>query len=292
MKWLQRLFGKGQEETQAKRDGPGGVVPAVAIVCNAFITFDGAESLNGFAGQILQAQWPGIALQRDAQIEIASGFTGDEAAAKAKLTGLLEQAMRAAGVQQRQFNLEFFRAQSPAMTVWCMAAVRPGQAQTASGEETYFTGLIQGHLLRLKTAAPELALFVDEYFGNEQLQGIAQVAVEKMKLTLADGKQHSNVFWQKAVIYHVSTLPVEMGQAQGWFVRQFGGYTKLLEQGWQSAPAQTPDCSVWCHIIYGRTGKGAWVHMAICSIKESAPISATIMPIEFLTPEERRLLKL
>jgi hypothetical protein len=151
-----------------------------------------------------------------------------------------------------------------------------------------FIATLNDHLQRVRASVPQLAPFLEQYFDDATIAAIAPTVVEKMKLTQSDGKQHSTVLNQGAVVYHISTLPVDMEQAKDWFVRSSGGYTKLLEKAQNSVLSQRTDCSVWCHIIYGWAKKGSWIHMAICPIRQSAPINVTIMPIEFLTSEERR----
>ena len=77
-----------------------------------------------------------------------------------------------------------------------------------------------------------------------------------------------------------------MGQAKEWFGRTAGGYTKFLGDVWDSLLPKTT-ASVWCHVIYGSSAGRTWVHMAVCAVRQPAPVGIMVMPIEFLTPEER-----
>lgn len=106
---------------------PAGRVPAVALLCDAYISFDTDEALNGWAKQVLQSKWPGIELNAEAQIEAAMGFTGDPEAAKAELERLLKQAMATAGADREPYQARFFssRSEMPPTKVWCMAAIKP-----------------------------------------------------------------------------------------------------------------------------------------------------------------------
>jgi len=104
----------------------GGNMPAVALVCDAFMTFDGDEALNGFATKALQSKWPGLTLDRQAQVEGAMGFTGSEDEAKALLKDLLQRAVSTVGLERAQYDVEFLSVQieMPPAKVWCMVAVR------------------------------------------------------------------------------------------------------------------------------------------------------------------------
>lgn len=163
---------------------------------------------------------------------------------------------------------------------------------SSAGSREYFAHLIDNHLQKLRRNAPGLESFLNEYFGEDAVANLAQMVAEKMRITQSDGQQHSSAFWRQPVFYQSSTLPVEMNQAKDWFVSRFGSYTKFIEGVWNSGQFQGADCSIWCHIICGGTKRQYWVHIAICSVKETAPISAAIMPIEFLTSEERQQLGL
>lgn len=152
-----------------------------------------------------------------------------------------------------------------------------------------FIGNLNHHLQRVRRDMPTLISFLDQYFGPDQIAMLAPIAVEKMNLTLSDGQEHSFAIFHAPVCYQICTLPLAMNEARDWFVRRYGGYTKLLERSWNVPHFQGSGCTVLCHIVYGWTRKGTWVHMAICPVDKSAPINTMIVPIEFLTPEERRV---
>jgi Tfp pilus assembly protein PilF len=143
------------------------------------------------------------------------------------------------------------------------------------------------HLQRIRTNYPELDAFVSQYFGDADVAKIATAAAGKLRLTQADGGQHSTVLERGEVVYHITTLPVDMGQAKEWFGRTAGGYTKFLGDVWDSLLPKTT-ASVWCHVIYGSSAGRTWVHMAVCAVRKAAPIGVMVMPVELLTPEERK----
>ncbi len=180
-----------------------------------------------------------------------------------------------------------------------MEACRASQA--GQGEDETQTGPASGpvagdggelarvltrHLQRIRTNYPELDTFLDQYFGDADVARIASAAADKLDLTLADGEQHSTVLERGEVVYHITTLPVDMGQAMEWFGRTAGGYTKFLGDVWDSLLPKTT-ASVWCHVIYGSSAGQTWVHMAVCAVRKPAPIGVMVMPVELLTPEER-----
>lgn len=151
----------------------------------------------------------------------------------------------------------------------------------------HFIELLSNHLQRLRAAFPKAFPFLDKYFGSERIASLAPGAVEKMRLTQSDGEQHSFAIYEQAVYCQVSTLPLELDELVDWFVHRYGGYFRFLERMW-NAPLFPKDCSIFCHIIYGGTRSGTWLSMAICPVKVPAATETMVLPVEFLTPEERR----
>ena len=303
MSFLKNLFGKWKQspaQTQARPEGKLATgkedmqVYAVALVTDLWMMFDSDETQNNWVAKVLYAKWEGVKLPPKAQIEVEVGFKGSDNEAKTKLGQMLQQAVATANLEPHKYEKEFFSVHSEApipTKVWCMTAVKP-QIQKGTDDIARFVGTLDDHLQRMKAAAPQLAPFLDQYFSDTIVAAIAPTAVEKMRLTQSDGKQHSSILAREAVVYHISTLPVDMDKAKDWFLSSSGSYTKLLERAQNSMMSQGTDCSVWCHIIYGWSKKGSWVHMAIIPVKQSAPINVRIWPIEFLTSDERQTLGL
>lgn len=104
----------------------GAEIPAVAVACDAFITFDSDEALRGFATKALRARWPGLELDRHAQVEGAMGFSGSDDEATTMLKGLLQRAADSADLDRTQYAIVCYSLQLevPPAKVWCMAAVR------------------------------------------------------------------------------------------------------------------------------------------------------------------------
>ena len=162
-----------------------------------------------------------------------------------------------------------------------------GPASGSVGEDSgELARVLNSHLQRIRTNYPELDAFLDQYFGDADVAKIAAAAGDKLDLTLTDGEQHSTVLERGEVVYHITTLPVDMGQAREWFGRAAGGYTTFLGDVWDSLLPKTT-ASVWCHVIYGSSAGQIWVHMAMCAVRQPAPIGVLVMPVELLTPEER-----
>lgn len=302
MSFLKSLFGKGKqrptqthtisESKQGKSDADVQVV-AVALVSDMFMMFDSDDTLNKWVANILHLKWPGLKLPPKTHIEAAMGFKGGDDQVRVKLTQMLQQVIARTNLDEHKYVQESFSAHSelPPTRIWGVALVNPSQFEMTD-DAVHFIQTFNNHLQRLRTASPQLRAFLDQYFGEAGITEIASAAADKMRLTNADGKQHSTVLSRGIAVYHITTLPVDMSQAKDWFIRASGGYTKLLENAWNSLLPQVTDCSVWCHIIYGSSKRGTWVHMAICPVRQPAPINATIMPIEFLTSEERQRLGL
>ena len=98
---------------------PGGPVPkpwkkvqAVALVCDAFITFDSDEAIRGFATKILQSKWVAIELDPKAEVEAAMGFAGSDEKAATELRDLLKRAMATRGVERDPYEVASFTARA------------------------------------------------------------------------------------------------------------------------------------------------------------------------------------
>lgn len=100
-------------------------IPAVALVCDAFMMFDSDEALNTFATRIVQSKWPGLQLGRRTHVEGATGFSGGDEEARPVLDDLLTRAADAAGLERADYDVTYFtaRSETPATKVWCMAAI-------------------------------------------------------------------------------------------------------------------------------------------------------------------------
>lgn len=114
------LFGK-------RTTAVGGKVPAVALVCDTYLAFDGDKALRGWATGVLRSKWPGVEVDRHAQVETVMGFDGGDDEAREQLESLLSQAMATAGADRAHYEVTFFttRSEVPPSKVWCMAAVKP-----------------------------------------------------------------------------------------------------------------------------------------------------------------------
>ena len=104
-----------------------GTVPAVALLCDAYIGFDGDDALRGFAAGVLRSRSPQLELGPNAPVEAATGFNGSDDDARTELNGLLARAMATAGADVRRHELIFFTARSdvPPATVWCLVPGAP-----------------------------------------------------------------------------------------------------------------------------------------------------------------------
>jgi hypothetical protein len=161
-----------------------------------------------------------------------------------------------------------------------------------------FRGMFNNYLQRMRVDLPKFASFLDQYFGPDEIDMLALIAAEKMSLTQSDGEEHSYVFntRQKTVsagnpvCYQICTLPVAMDEARDWFVRNYGGYLNLLGRSCEAPYFKNAGCTVLCHIVWGTNRRGTYfVQMAILPAGESPPIKNMLFPLEFLTPQERRV---
>jgi len=152
----------------------------------------------------------------------------------------------------------------------------------------HFIENLDDHLDRVRVSFPQNASVLDEHFASGIIATLAPLVVEKMRLTQSDGQEHSFAYPHCSVWYQVCTLPVGLDRAIDWFIRVYGGYSKLLERTWNSPDFQDVNCSVFYHIIYGWTQKsGTWMHMTMIPIKRPSPIMI-VLPVEFLTDQEER----
>jgi HEAT repeat protein len=109
---------------------PAGVtsemIPAAAVVCDTFMSFDSDEALNDYATQIVRSKWPGLQLAGGTKIEGAMGFSGDDDEATMILQEMLSRAAAAVGLERADYEVTYFTARSevPATKVWCMLALK------------------------------------------------------------------------------------------------------------------------------------------------------------------------
>lgn len=154
-----------------------------------------------------------------------------------------------------------------------------------------FVECISDHLESTKQQYPQLKPFVQEYLAATPiLARIAALAAEKMTLTQKDGEEHSVALYENQVCYLICTLPDRLDNARDWFVHRYGGYSQLLKKLWNSPDFQRRNPVAFCHIFYGWTGESTWTHLTIIPVKQPSPAAMTVLPLEFLTEEERRLI--
>lgn len=129
------IFGRRETAVGAK-------VSAVAVLCDAYISFNDDQAIRVWATKILRSKWPGIEVAANVQVEAAMGFRGGEDEALAEVERLLRQAMATAGAPGRtHFEVldPVFTARSdmPPSKVWCAAAmlVPDGSGKAASRPE-------------------------------------------------------------------------------------------------------------------------------------------------------------
>lgn len=149
------------------------------------------------------------------------------------------------------------------------------------------------HLSRINAYGGAYSSFVKEYFPNEIITMLAAAAADKMTLTQADLKEHSFCVTKSPISYWICTLALSIDGARSWFMRSYGGYSKLLERAWNSDHYRVPNCEVLVHIVYGRTGATGWVNMTIFPVSSHGFVSRfgikPILPSDLLTEAEKRV---
>jgi hypothetical protein len=171
-------------------------------------------------------------------------------------------------------------------------AKQPTASPSRNETPKSFTELLNTHIERLRDAFPQFKSFLDTHFIPDRVAFLAKTGQEQMLLTLSDGQVHTDTFSHPPTAYIVTAIPVDLEHISIWFVENFGGYTQFLERV-RNAPMLFINCSVLCHVIYGQTKSGAWVHMSIVPMAKSATTDFTIVPIvpvEFLTESEKHQL--
>ncbi len=155
-----------------------------------------------------------------------------------------------------------------------------------------FVRYLSSHLNRIDAQGGAYSSFIRQYFPSETITILAAAANDKMTLTQADLKEHSFCVSQAPVSYWICTLALSIKDARGWFVRAYGGYSKLLERVWNSDYYRGSGCEVLVHIVYGRTGAAGWVNMAVFPIGPQEFVSRfgikPILPSDLLTEAEMR----
>ncbi len=142
-----------------------GSVPAVALLCDAYIGFDGDDALRGFAASVLRSRSPQLELGPRAPVEAATGFSGTDDEARAELNRLLGRAMVRAAADLQRYELIFFTARSevPPAMVWCLAPTEPAQAPIAAAvRESPGTHTTEQITARLKEIDAQLVSLRDQ----------------------------------------------------------------------------------------------------------------------------------
>lgn len=172
----------------------------------------------------------------------------------------------------------------------------PSQAviRILSNDTRQFIECANLHLDHIRQTSPQLGPFLDRFFTKDNLHKFAAFATEKMKLTQSDHNEHSAGITESPVYFIVCTLPTELNQARDWFARNHGGYTRLLKKLESGEGVRLlSDCKILCHIVYGWTeSKGRWIRIAIVPFSSKLPdelVKTVVMPVEFLTAEERNM---
>lgn len=163
-----------------------------------------------------------------------------------------------------------------------------GEEDTNEYIESYIE-IFSEHIHGVIESKPITKSFFDKYFGKDQIADLGKYAFEKMSLTQSDNKEHSVAIYEKPVCYQICTVVLNIENARNWFVKRYGGYTKLLEQSWQTEIFIASKCKVLCHIVFGQTNGNAWVQLAVVPVHKFSSIRSVLLPIELLTPEERRI---
>jgi hypothetical protein len=160
--------------------------------------------------------------------------------------------------------------------------------KTLSESQTVLHNVLSEHLHRISAASPDCAQFINQYLDSGTLGILVPAALEKLALSQSDSSQHSFALSRPPVFFNVTTLPIDLAGGRDWFTRACGGYLRYLDQAWSSAAIRSSNCSVWCHVICGPTLAGFWVQLALCSIREPRIITTGVLPIDFLSAEERK----
>jgi hypothetical protein len=166
------------------------------------------------------------------------------------------------------------------------------EPNNAPSSYEHYLQLFDEHLKRIKNDAPQFSSFIDQYLHDQQVMDLAIFTSEKMKLTLHDGEQHSFTLGNPPVCFWIWTLPVQLHESKNWILNKYGGYTKWIERSLNYPLPEMHGCTVFCHVVSGGTQKGIWFHIALWRLNASAPIDKFIIPVEFLTSEERQVLKI
>jgi len=157
----------------------------------------------------------------------------------------------------------------------------------------HYTSLLNYHVRRMKDDSPENLSFINQYLKDEQLEVLTSIAMEKMKLSLSDGKQHAFGFTAPPVCYCIWTLPMEIDKARDWIASTYGGFGVWLKRTQDYPVIKKQDCKVFCHIVYGGAGndKTIWIQIGIWPIIFSDIFKNVVLPKELLTPQEQRIVK-
>lgn len=161
------------------------------------------------------------------------------------------------------------------------------QSTIDTNHGTLFTARLREHLQDINAVGEQYSQFIQKYFSNEVVNMLTVAAKDKMSLAQADSQEHSFCVSKEPISYWICTLPYSISEAKRWFMKAYGGYSKLLESAWNSDYFRGPGCEVLIHIVYGRTGKEGWINMTIFPVGSKRFGIKPILPVDLLTDSER-----
>jgi hypothetical protein len=151
-----------------------------------------------------------------------------------------------------------------------------------------FAELMNNHLDRLCALGKPQTDFVRRYLNSQIIELLKDPAGVKMNMTLSDKNEHSFAISKSHVTYQVCTEKLSMEDAKQWFVKAYGGYTKLLDNILKSEQFRKTNSKLLIHIVYGSTQTGAWVNMTILPVGRIKNDIGAVLPIELLTNPEKQ----
>lgn len=173
----------------------------------------------------------------------------------------------------------------------CKSSVRSKSAKLPGREvKRNLLFLTMEHLERVRSSDQHTWEFLEHYI-HPDIEIMALLGEQLLLKTIEKQEKHSTQRLKPPVFFSISTLPVALSEAKRWFAKKHGGYSKYLEEIWNSSQFNVSGCSIHFDLLYGHSSGIAWVQIGLFGLGTNSPCSHFIIPVDILTHHERKLVK-
>jgi len=154
--------------------------------------------------------------------------------------------------------------------------------------------VIGEHRSRINELSPAHRSFLSECLSDDVVSVLSLHVSPRAAATWGEKDSRSVAVVKDSVFYVVQTVPTSLASAPEWFFREFGGYSKVVEQCWNSAAFKRDLSDVLCHITVGCAAvddlpqaSRLWVNISVFPMQSSVVRFPAVLATDLLTTAER-----